>query len=115
MRCSSAETAWLRADGDIPSSLAAPRKLRCTATAATAISSDSAVFFIVRFPASTHTMLRTLSHQSSTVILSVRHPGSGKHHEQDYLDHRRVVGNRPSEHRALRATRLECHSDDASS
>ena len=56
-RLSSPAIAWLRAEGEIPSSVAAARKLRWAEIAATAFSSKRLVRNIVRYPASGHAIL----------------------------------------------------------
>src|SRR6478609_5015382 len=78
IRRSRVETAWLSAERDIPSSSAAPRKLRCRATASTAVSSVNPGF-IVRFPAPRHPEMDRLCGQSGHPILpDVRRLGMRK-------------------------------------
>src|SRR5260221_11129320 len=60
---SSAAMAWLNAERDMPSSVAAARKPRWRATASTASSSTSPDDRIVRIPAPLHAALYTLSRQ----------------------------------------------------
>jgi hypothetical protein len=69
-RASSAATAWLSAEVDMPSSVAAARKLPSRATAATASYSVSPVeaFAIILNPASSHAILSALSHQCQRPI-----------------------------------------------
>jgi hypothetical protein len=66
-RFSSPVIAWLNAEGEMPSSIAAARKLRCAEIAATAFNSKRPVCSIVRYLASGHAILCRLLHQSTTL------------------------------------------------
>src|SRR5258708_7126059 len=75
---SSAAMAWLNAERDMPSSVAAARKPRWRATASTASSSTSPDDRIVRIPAPLHAALYTLSRQRQRPTSRIIHRSSGE-------------------------------------
>src|ERR1700739_3174017 len=75
---SSAAMAWLNAERDMPSSVAAARKPRWRATASTASSSISPDDRIVQIPAPSHAVLYTLSGQQQCAISGFIHRSPGE-------------------------------------
>src|SRR5246127_2887671 len=115
---SSAETAWLNAEGDIPRSSAAARKLRCRATASTAASSANPGF-IVRFPAARHLELDRLCRQSGSAMCVERKESGMRKIERAYVGGKLVVPHgtelfhlfNPSEEEIIGQVRLADEQD----